>query len=75
MRKVIDDRPDGELALHVKGRLELARRGRNPLTPRRSRPRTSINMRVPHSRQVKRGLRFSFHVVGSPRTTLTALAG
>ena len=75
MREVIDDRSDRELALHMKRRLEFARREQVSIDAAQA-PRLDImNRRVPHSRQVKRGFRFSLHVVGSPRTTLTASAG
>ena len=73
MRKLIDDGPDCEPAVHMKGGLKAALGEQESIDAPHAK-RFDIG-RVPHSRQVTRGFRFSFHVVGSPRTTFTASAG
>jgi hypothetical protein len=75
MRKVVDDGPHRELALHMKRRLELAR-GEQVSIDAAQALRFDIDEQARAAfAAVKRGFRFSLHVVGSPRTTLTASAG
>ncbi len=75
MRKVIDDGPDRELALHMKRRLEFAGREQVAIDATQARRLDIDEQARAHSRRVKRGFRFSFHAIGSPRTTFTESAG
>ena len=75
MRKVIDDGPDCELALHVKRGLEFARREQVSIDAAQA-PRFDIDEQARAAFAASdAGFRFSFQANGSPRTTLTASAG